>query len=276
MRLIEPPRPIMAMTTDTSFIETKEYRRFVEFCDACKRSKFIGLCYGPPGVGKTKSARHYSNWDFRDHFLEYGLGKFKPPVEVRNDDTIVFTPAVVHSPRELANKVKESKNWLHVVIIGSFRDDDDLLVAETTFPKNFAKLIIVDECDRLSAQGLELFRSIFDEDGISIVFMGMPGLEKRLARYPQLYSRIGFVHEFRTMSADEVRFVIQSQWSDRKWYSQPDSETIAHLVRTTNGNFRLLQRLLVQAERIMHINGLAVLTPEVVAAAREILIIGID
>ncbi|MBA6033567.1 hypothetical protein H2625_13935, partial [Staphylococcus aureus] len=45
------------MTKNQNFIETKEYKRFAEFCDACIKYQYIGICYGQPGVGKTLSSR---------------------------------------------------------------------------------------------------------------------------------------------------------------------------------------------------------------------------
>jgi hypothetical protein len=45
-------------------------------------------------------------------------------------------------------------------------------------------------------------------------------------------------------------------------------------VRITGGNFRLVDRLVTQIERIKALNKLTELTPEVVDAAHESLLIG--
>jgi DNA transposition AAA+ family ATPase len=125
--------------------------------------------------------------------------------------------------------------------------------------------------------GLEQVRDIFDRGRFGLVLIGMPGMEKRLARYPQFYSRIGFVHEFRPLAAKEVRELLDRRWAPPGVClpQQPlDAETVAAIIRITGGNFRLLNRLLTQMERILEINALQQVTKTVVEAARESLVIG--
>jgi DNA transposition AAA+ family ATPase len=137
------------------------------------------------------------------------------------------------------------------------------------------RLILVDEADRLKIVSLEQMRAIFDGGSIGLVLIGMPGIEKRMARYPQFYSRIGFVHEFRPLSVTEMRRLLARRWTPPGvTLPEMDSEAITSVLRITGGNFRLFERLLTQIERIIQINALGRVNKEVVETARENLVIG--
>ncbi len=157
-----------------------------------------------------------------------------------------------------------------------FEQRDRVIRVSKTLPDPTA-LLVIDEADRLKMTGLEQVRNIFDHGGIGLVLIGMPGIEKRLARYPQFYSRIGFVHEFRRLGAKEIRELLDRHWVPPGVHlpERPfDLETAAAIIRITGGNFRLLNRLLTQMERILEINSLRQVTKAVVETARESLVIG--
>ena len=125
---------------------------------------------------------------------------------------------------------------------------------------------------------LEALRDLYDRGRFWLVLSGLPGLERRLARYAQFYSRVGFVHQFRPLSPEEVQFLLEQRWQelglnlDLSTFN--DLEAVTAIIRMTGGNFRLLQRLLTQIARVLAINQLQHVTKEVVEAARESLVIG--
>ena len=156
------------------------------------------------------------------------------------------------------------------------RGKDDFLYAYR-LPKRM-ELLIVDEADRLKMAGLEQLRDLYDRGNFGMVLIGMSGLEKRLARYPQLYSRVGFVHQFHVLSQTRPDGSCRSAGIDLGMHIQvddfTDQEALATIVRITAGNFRVIHRLLMQVERILQINSLHTVTKEVVETARESLVLG--
>src|SRR5215469_4327322 len=87
-----------------TFVETVEHRRFVEFCDACRRHRYIGLCHGPPGVGKTLSARRHARWDEVMAFNRHRVAE-SVPLNDALGDVVFYSVPVVNSARGVGEEV---------------------------------------------------------------------------------------------------------------------------------------------------------------------------
>jgi DNA transposition AAA+ family ATPase len=272
----EPPSEATAPPSATEFLVTKEHRRFAEFCDAVRRYRYIGVCYGPPGVGKTLSARQYTRWDILGPVIARRPYLMESPIvpEAAACRSAFYTAGVTATPKQLTKQLDTLILHFSWTVEEALRPDEDLDDCS-----NWTQLLIVDEADRLTVQTLEQLRDFYDRKRVGgVILIGMPGLEKRLARYAQLYSRVGFVHQFRTLSNEEMLFILKHHWQRLGLTLTPDdftdAEAIAAVIRITSGNFRLVQRLFSQIERVLQINELRTITKEVVEAARENLVIG--
>lgn len=264
----------------SKFIYTKQYRQFEEFCKACHRDRYIGLCYGVAGVGKTESAKHYTKWcqieSYRDANGRLNTS-VKPRIQISKLNTILYTPSVLNPPRDMVREIRHSQREFSL-LKERYIYGDEIPEHAREEKKNFADLVIIDEAERLKPQGLEYLRELYDNGEANFIFIGMPGIDKLLQRFPQLYSRIGFVHSFKKLDAPEVRFILQYHLSklnvDIKDDDFTDQEVMAAIVISTGGNFRLINRLIKQSLRIMKVNCMTTITREIVDAARSCLLIG--
>src|SRR5512135_1425068 len=99
------------------------------FCDACRRYRYSGLCYGPPGVGKTLSARHYADWDRVASADPYaGRAAFRSD-EVPGNGCVLYTAAVVNSPRQIEDEIARLRRKLRDLILQAVRGEAEPVIA---------------------------------------------------------------------------------------------------------------------------------------------------
>jgi DNA transposition AAA+ family ATPase len=272
------------MNKHPDFILTKEHKKFSEFCDACKDYQYIGLCYGIPGIGKTASANQYSNWQIVTQYYNTNFEKFfHDPKSLLSSsvllqcDTILRTSSITDTPTRIEKSIHGDVHKLK--FIKKFFDNGSE-IKKINNEEMFVglKLLIIDEADHLKYTTLEQIRNIYDKFNFGLIFVGMPGIERRLSRYPQLYSRVGFLHEFKALSKDEMTYIIERHLSKLNTQITLDNfddfETMSSMIRITKGNFRILTRLFQQLERLMKINNVSSINIDLVNTARELLVLG--
>lgn len=167
------------------------------------------------------------------------------------------TPGVANAPRQVERTVQGLRRRVNALAVRALQAQD------TDGPGEAGRvpdLIIVHEADCLKMAGLEQLRDLYDQSALGLIFIGMPGLEKRLARYAQLYSRVGFARQFRALSTEEMQVILAHKWAQLGLTLSEgdftDAEAVAAIVR------------------ILRINEMLTVTKEVVEAARESLVIG--
>ena len=76
------------------------------------------------------------------------------------------------------------------------------------------------------------------------------------------------MHQFQPLSGRELQNVIEQQWVqlelDTRTHEPPTDATVFNAIaRITGGNFRLVNRLLAEIERVLAVNQLTTVTTEV-------------
>lgn len=169
---------------------------------------------------------------------------------------VLYTPTTTTTLRQFDRDLDQLFTRVDICIDQHIRPNQKMVSPQP----RYVDLLVIDEADRLSATALEHLRDRFDRSPLGLLLIGMPGIDKRLSRYPQLYSRIGFAHPYRALAAEELTFVLNRHWRRLGLTLDPedftDAQAMADVTRITRGNFRLLHRLFVQIERILKINDL--------------------
>ena len=167
-----------------AFAPTENYNRLLaavaQVEDRAAREAGMILVTGPAGYGKSQAVKRFA--------VAQGA---------------VYLRAKTHwSPRTLlAELVKELGGNPRHYRNQLFEQAVDLLSREAPRP------IVVDEAEHacLDVRSLESLRDISDTLENVVVLVGMDQLQSRVARHPQIFSRVAQVVEFQPATLDDVR-----------------------------------------------------------------------
>ena len=257
------------------FVVTREYELFAEFLGAVRRYRWLAVCTGESGVGKSRCAERYAAWDTTKPAYPRHAYVEDLPREVAHCRTVYYKVPVVVTPKQLANEIKDRRRIVSQLVDRAARDHgigglDGLMGLEDR-----TELLIVDEADRLRGKALEQMRDIYDDNGFGVAMLSaLPRFDRVLASDDRFRTRLTPLYRLRAPRAAPTR----------KLFARPgvfgvglppeafsDGQAVSDIIRLTNCNFALVKRLVQQIEDTLRANGLGTgpgaVTPEVVETA---------
>ena len=197
----------------SGFIETTEYTRFAQVCQTCERYGSNAVCVGSKGVGKTKVARHYTQWDLVEpFFLTQGRGielYFSP--DCPPPHAAYYRPRSTITPKGFERELSLLL-WSVQMLVDSVRglNRDEGPLSSRLRPDGI-DLLVVDEGDRLPSGCLEVLRDYRERYRFGLMLLVRPGGLERLWHVGPLASQGGMIHLFQSLSHNATRQILERQ-----------------------------------------------------------------
>lgn len=217
---------------------TSEVEKFNAVCQIVRQQIFIGLIMGEPGVGKTYAAMQYAK---------------------ENKNTTYICLDILS--RKIGTLIKQLAEALNICDYWQIHK----ILKIITCRLNSYNFLLIDECDYLSDDCLDLIRGIYDKSRCPILFIGSPYFIGRIQgkKFLQLRSRMH--------SEIMDRLTLMEL---QKILSDVDIRNVKIIYKKTEGNFRKLSRLLNEINRLAEINNLPKTNKDIIEEASRNLRVG--
>ena len=253
-----------------TFVDTRQHQRFVEFCESCRLNRYIGVCTGRSGVGKTRSAETYSKWSVTGPLLIEPRHRNYAPPNLAGFNSAIYTPDVSCTVTRVESAIKILRNRFDKLIESSLCWHNPQSWYDNQ-KRRFLEVLIIDKAQRLSIKCLEAICDFAEEHKLGIVLLGMPGFDRRIRNYDQINNLVGFYHIFNTPRTDELRAILEARWQ-RQQVTIEDG-AIEMLEKVTNSNIRKLVNINAEMSRVCELNSISIITPELVQLASKTLLL---
>lgn len=237
------------------FLETVEYRRFVQVCEATRRYRYISVCVGASGVGKTKAAQRYAQWDLFGPLLS-AQGMVVPPSFAEDSPiprTAFYTPRATATPKGIEQDLVLLQWGMQMIADAARSRSQETQPRSAALRPGAVDLLVVDEVDRCSHISLEVLRDLFDRYPVGLVLLSRTDRVRQLLNQHPVAARVGVLHEFCALGSSDAGLFITQQVHSLGL--SLEEQALEAFIQKTGGNLRKISLVLAHLDAMAARHG---------------------